>query len=174
MTFALSNAAFPAYEVALTALSTLLDKAEAFATAKKIDAAVLLQARLAPDMFALTRQVQIACDMTKNGLARLAGVKPPVFEDKETTIAELKARIASTLAFIRTLDRAAIDAATARDITFPIGREKTARMKGADYLTMFISNNFYFHVTTAYDILRHNGVEVGKMDFLGAIPIAWD
>ncbi len=171
MTFQLSNAAFPAYETSLNALSALLDKAEAFAAAKKIDGAVLLQTRLAPDMFPMSRQVQIACDLAKNGLARLAEAEAPRFEDTETTIEQLKARIAKTLAFVKTLDRARIDASVARDITFAMGPTNKGVMKGADYLTMYVTPNVYFHITAAYGILRSCGVDVGKRDFLGAIPL---
>jgi hypothetical protein len=121
-------------------------------------------------MFALTRQVQSACDQAKNGAARLAGIDPPSFEDNEKTIAELKARIAKTLAFVKTLDAKKIDDSGDREITLPLGANKGC-IKGADYLNHFAVPNFYFHVTTAYNILRHCGVEVGKRDFLGAVPI---
>ncbi|HEY2137084.1 MAG TPA: DUF1993 domain-containing protein, partial [Xanthobacteraceae bacterium] len=127
--------------------------------------------RLSPDMFALTRQVQIACDLAKNGSARLAGVEAPRFEDNEATIDQLKARIAKTLAFIKTADAKAIDNAGAREITFPLGPVNKGHMKGDDYLTHFVLPNFYFHLTAAYAILRHCGVDLGKRDFLGAIPL---
>jgi len=171
MPYSMSQASLPVYEIGLTALSNVLDKGAAFAAAKKIEPAVLLQSRLSPDMFALTRQVQIACDNAKNGLSRLAGVEAPRFEDNEATIDDLKARIAKTLAYIKTLDPKAIDGATAREITFPLGPAKKGHMKGDDYLTHFMLPNFYFHRTAAYAILRHCGVDVGKQDFLGAIPI---
>ncbi len=171
MTFSLSHAAFPSIETTLNALSANLDKGEAYAAAKKIDASVLLQTRIAPDMFPLTRQVLIACDVAKNGLSRLAGVEAPKFEDNETTVAQLKERIAKTVAFIKTLDRAKIDASVAADITFPTGQTSKGVMKGGDYLTMFILPNVHFHAATAYGILRHCGVDVGKKDFLGAIPM---
>jgi len=167
----MSQASLPAFEIALNALSGVLDKAEAFAAAKKIDPAVLLRSRLAPDMFDLTRQVQVATDQARRGAARLAGTEAPKMEDSETTIAQLKERIAKTVAYLKSLDKKAIDAATDREITFPLGPEKKAHMKGDDYLTHFMLPNFYFHAATAYDILRHNGVDVGKQDFLGAIPI---
>jgi hypothetical protein len=166
----MSSAAIPSFEITLTALSGLLDKAEAHAAAKKFDAANLLTARLAPDMFALTRQVQVACDLAKHGAARLAGVEPPKFEDTETTIAQLKARIVKTLDFVRSVDRKAIDASADRTITFPLGPKK-GEMKGADYLNHFVLSNFYFHAAAAYMILRHCGVELGKQDFLSGIPI---
>jgi hypothetical protein len=167
----MSTATIPVFEIALAALSGLLDKAEAYAAAKKIDPAVLLSARLFPDMFPFMRQVQTACDMAKNGSARLAGVDPPRFEDTEKTIAELKTRIASTIAFVKTLDGGKIDASGNREITFPLGPEKKGHMKGADYLNHFLLPNFHFHVSTAYNILRHNGVELGKPDLLGGIPL---
>jgi uncharacterized protein len=171
MPYSLSQAAVPVFEIGLTALSAVLDKGASFAAAKKIDPKVLAQTRLAPDMFALTRQVQIACDQAKNGLSRLAGVEAPRYEDNEATLDDLKARIAKTLAYVKTLDKKAIDAAADREITFPLGPEKKGHMKGDDYLTHFMLPNFYFHSVTAYDILRHSGVDVGKQDFLGAIPI---
>ena len=167
----MSNAAIPVFEISLNALSALLDKAEAYAEAKKIDPTALLNARLFPDMFALTRQVQSACDQAKNGGARLAGIEPPRYEDNEKTIAELKARIAKTVAFVKTLDAKKIDESAGHEITFPLGPTNKGHMKGADYLNHFVLPNFYFHLTTAYDILRHCGVEIGKRDFLGAIPM---
>jgi hypothetical protein len=171
MPFSMSQACLPALTIALDALSGLLDKAAAFATAKKIDPAVLLNSRLAPDMFALTRQVQVATDLAKNGAARLAGVEPPKYEDKETDIAQLKARLAKTVAFLKSLDAKAIDGAGDREITFPLGPVHKGHMRGDDYLNHFVLPNVYFHVTAAYAILRHNGVEVGKQDYLGAIPM---
>jgi uncharacterized protein len=166
----MSNASIPVFEIGLNALSALLDKAEAHVEAKRIDPTALLNARLFPDMFAFTRQVQSACDQAKNGCARLAGVDPPRYEDNEKTIAELKARIAKTVAFVKTLDAKRIDESADREITFPLGPNK-GHMKGVDYLKHFAVPNFYFHVTTAYDILRHCGIEIGKRDFIGTIPI---
>lgn len=171
MPFSMSEASLPAFVTGLGALSGLLDKAEAFAAAKKIDPSVLLNFRLAPDMYPFTRQVQIATDQAKNGSARLAGVEPPRFEDDETTLDQLRARLAKTLGFLKTLDPKAIDASAAREITFPRGRNKLAHMKGADYLVHFVLPNFHFHISTAYGILRHCGVDIGKPDYLGAIPI---
>ncbi len=166
----LSNSSISVFEIGLNALSALLDKAEAYAQAKSIDPTVLLNTRLFPDMFAFARQVQSACDQAKNGSARLAGIDPPRYEDGEKTIAELKARIAKTIAFVKTLDAKSIDDSADREITFPLGPNK-GHMKGAAYLNHFAVPNFYFHVTTAYDILRHCGVEIGKRDFIGAIPM---
>ncbi|MEH2615497.1 hypothetical protein V1285_000443 [Bradyrhizobium sp. AZCC 1620] len=166
----MSLAAIPVFEIGLNALSAVLDKADAYAAAKSIDPAVLLGARLFPDMFAFNRQVQSACNQAKNGGARLAGIDPPKFDDNEKTIAELKARIVRTIAFLKALDAKRIDESSDREITFPLG-PNTGYMKGVDYLNHFAVPNFYFHVTTAYDILRHCGVEIGKRDFLGVIPM---
>ena len=170
MPYSMSQTALPTFEIGLNALSGVLDKAVAFAAAKKVDAAVLLGYRLAPDMFALARQVQVACDQAKNGAARLAGTEAPKFEDTETTLEQLKERIAKTVAYLMTLDAKAIDASADREITFPLGPSK-GQMMGGDYLNHFVLPNFYFHLTAAYAIMRHCGVEVGKRDFLGAIPI---
>ena len=170
MPFTMSQACLPAFETGLNALSGVLDKAAAFTAAKKVDPAVLLSWRLAPDMFALARQVQVACDQAKNGAARLAGAEPPKFEDNETSLDQLKQRIAKTVAYLKTLDAKAIDAASEREITFPLGSSK-GQMKGDDYLNHFVLPNFYFHLTAAYAIVRHCGVEIGKRDFLGAIPL---
>jgi uncharacterized protein len=171
MPFSMSQASLPVFEIGLAALSANLDKAEAYAGAKKFDPAVLLQSRLAPDMFPLLRQVQVATDQAKNGSARLAGVEPPAYEDNETTLAQLRARVAKTLAFLKTLDAKQIDASADREITFPLGAANKGHMKGADYLNHFVLPNFYFHITAAHAIMRHSGVEIGKRDFLGAIPI---
>jgi uncharacterized protein len=171
MPFSMSQASIPAFEIGLNALSSVLDKGAAFAAARKIDDATLLQSRLSPDMFTLTRQVQIATDLAKNGAARLAGVDAPRYEDNETTIEQLKARLAKTVAYVKTLDTKQIDASTEREITFPLGPTKKGHMKGADYLNHFVLPNFYFHLTAAYAILRHCSVEIGKQDFLGGIPM---
>ena len=171
MPFSMSQAALPVFEINLNALSAILDKAEAFAAAKKIEPAVLLHSRLSPDMFDLTRQIQVATDGARRGSARLAGVEPPSYEDNETTIAQLKERIAKTVAFLKTLDKSKIDASADREIVFPLGPEKKGHMKGDDYLNHFVLPNFYFHCTAAYAILRHSGVEIGKRDFMGTIPL---
>ena len=170
MPYSMSQTALPTFEIGLTALSGVLDKAAAFTAAKKVDPAVLLGWRLAPDMFALGRQVQVACDQAKNGAARLAGAEPPKFEDNETTLDQLKERIAKTVAYLKTLDAKAIDASADREITFPLGPSK-GQMMGGNYLNHFVLPNFYFHLTAAYAIVRHCGLEIGKRDFLGAIPI---
>jgi hypothetical protein len=171
MTFSMSKALFPVFEIELPALSNILDKAAAFAATKKMEPSVLLNWRLAPDMFPLVRQVQIVADQAKNGSSRLAGVEAPRYEDNETTVDELKARLARTIAYLKTLDPKQIDAAAEREITFPLGPNNKGQMQGADYLNHFILPNFYFHLTTAYAILRQCGVDVGKRDFLGAIPL---
>lgn len=171
MSFSLSEASLPVFEIHLNALSAILSKAEAYAVAKKIDPAVLLHTRLAPDMFDLTRQVQVATDQARRGAARLAGVEPPSYEDNETTIEQLKARIAKTIAYFKTLDTKQIDASADREITFPLGGNDRGHMRGADYLNHSVLPNFYFHVTAAYAILRHCGLDIGKRDFLGAIPV---
>jgi uncharacterized protein len=150
----------------LSNLAAILDKALALAQAKKIDPAVLLGARLAPDMFPLLRQVQLASDFAKNSTARLAGQDPPRFADEEQTFEDLQARIARTLDFLKTVPASALEGAETRDIRLPL-RDRTLEMKGLPYLQRFALPNFFFHVTTAYDILRHNGLELGKRDFTG-------
>jgi hypothetical protein len=167
----MSQASLPVFEINLNALSAILDKAAAYAAAKKVEPAVLLHSRLSPDMFDLTRQIQVATDQARRGTARLAGVEPPSYEDNETTIEQLKARLAKTVAYLKTLDRKQIDAAADREITFPLGPTNKGQMKGDDYLNHFVLPNFYFHCAAAYAILRHCGVDVGKRDFLGAIPL---
>ena len=167
MTVSMYSAGVPILKQMLGALSAVLDKAAAFAEAKKIDPAVLLASRLAPDMFALTRQVQIATDQTKGGIARLAGVEIPKFEDDETTIDQLKARIAKTIAFIDSIPAASIDGTEAKAITLTM-RVGDMHFTGQTYLLNWVLPNVLFHCTTAYNILRHNGVEIGKRDFLGS------
>ena len=150
----------------LTNLDAILDKAAASAEARKFDPAILLNARLAPDMFPLTRQVQIAADFGKFMAMRMAGVEAPKFEDNESSFAELKARIAKTLDFVRSVPEAKYAGAEDREFTVKAG-PNTFEFKGLDYLVGYAIPNFYFHYTTAYAILRHNGVELGKPDFLG-------
>lgn len=158
----------PVFVKTLGNLSTILDKAAAHAEAKKIDPAVLLAARLFPDMFNLTRQVQIACDFAKGSVSRLAGEEPPKYEDNETTIAQLKERIERTIAFVQGFAESRFAGAEAREITLKI-RDQTHVYKGLPYLAHLALPNFFFHATTAYDILRHNGVELGKRDFIGTV-----
>lgn len=171
MTSSISQVSIPALTIALSALSDILDKAAAFSTVKKIDPSVLLNTRLAPDMFPLTRQIQIAADLAKNGGGRLAGLEPPRYEDTETTIEQLKDRLAKTVAYLKVLDTKQIDASGDREITFPMGPTDKGKMKGIDFLNHFVLPNVYFHVAIAYAILRQCGVDIGKRDFLGAIPI---
>ncbi len=149
----------------LKSLSHILKKGEEYADAKKIEHSVLLNARLFPDMFPLTRQIQIATDMSKGAAARLAGVEIPAYEDDETTFEQLQARIAKTIAFIESIEPAQLTDAQTRDITITV-RKIELKFTGQDYLLKWVMPNVYFHVTTTYNILRHNGVELGKPDFL--------
>jgi hypothetical protein len=148
-------------------MSKLLDKAAAHAQHKGYDVAVLLNSRLAPDMFPLTRQVQIASDMAKSAAARLTASEMPKYEDTETTVDELKARIAKTLAYVRSVGAAGYEGSETREIVIPTRTRGDLRFNGQTYLLNFILPNFLFHVTTTYAILRHNGVELGKSDFIG-------
>ena len=160
------QASAPRFANMLRNLSALIDKAEAHCAAKKIDPAALTMFRLYPDMFAFTRQVQIACDTAKGAVARLAGVDIPKHEDTEQTFADLKSRIAKTLDFIESVRVERIDGSEEREIVLAM-RSGERRYKGMQYLLGFAYPNFYFHVTTAYNILRHNDVDVGKQDFIG-------
>ena len=169
MPLSLYESSVPSFERCLTAFLAILDKAEAHAKARKFDPTNYLGMRVAPDMFPFVRQVQTFCDNAKNAPSRLAGVAAPVFEDKEATFAELRDRVARTLEVLKTLDAKAIDAAVDREIVFPAGPAKF-KMRGGDYLVHYVVPNFYFHLATAYDILRAAGVEIGKRDFLGAVP----
>ncbi len=146
----------------------MLAKADAHATAKSIDPNALLQARLFPDMFALVRQVQVACDFAKGAAARLAGVDVPKMDDTETTFAQLQARIAAVQAFMATLKPEQFDTAATREIVTQAGTPKEKRFTGQTYLVHYAMPHFYFHVTTAYNLLRHNGVELSKKDFVGS------
>jgi uncharacterized protein len=166
MTISMYQASVPAFIQTLEALLKILGKAEEFCTAKKIDPTVLVNARLAPNMFALARQVQIATDFAKGTTARLAGVEVPAYEDNEKTTGELKARITKTLDFVKAITPAQIDGSEERDITLKVGGNPIT-FKGQFYLVNFALPNYYFHLSTAYAILRHNGVELGKSDFLG-------
>jgi len=148
-------------------LSWILEKGATAAAQRNFDPAVLLAARLAPDMLPLTRQVQIAGDISKNAVARLAAQEPPRFEDNETSIEQLRARIARTIEYLKGVPESAFEGAETRDIKVPT-RERTLEFKGLVFLQRWAIPNVFFHVTTAYDILRHNGVELGKRDFLNA------
>ena len=152
---------------ALQSLGKILDKGAQHAAARKFDPGVLAQARLAPDMFPLVRQVQLACDFAKNSDARLSGQEPPRFEDNEQTLEELKARIARTVDYLQSLRAEAFKGSEDRDIKIPLPNNNSLEMKGLPYLNNFALPNFYFHVVAAYAILRHNGVELGKRDYLG-------
>jgi hypothetical protein len=160
------SASVPVFQTLLGNLSHFLDKAQADADTRKYDPSVLLQYRLAPDMLPFTRQVLIACDGAKLGVARLAGVEAPKFDDTESTLPELKERIRKTMDFLATVTADQIDGTEDKDVTFPVGRENTRTMKGEAYMKHWVTPNVYFHVTTAYAILRHNGVQLGKTDYL--------
>lgn len=166
MALSMHAASVPLFTTLLGALSGVLDKGAAFCAARKIEPAVLVGARLAPDMFPLSRQVQIASDMAKGCVARLAGTEVPVWEDTEKTFPELKERIARTIAYLESFKPEQIDGSEAREITLKMGGTPVT-FAGQRYLIGFVIPNFAFHCTTAYAILRHNGVEVGKRDFLG-------
>jgi hypothetical protein len=166
MSITMYSASVPVFVRKLGSLSQWLDKAEAHAAARKFDPSVYLAARLAPDMLPFTKQIQIACDGAKFCVARLAGIDGPKHEDNETTLAQLKERIAKTLAFIQSVPEAQIAGSADKDISVP-RRDGAIVMKGEFYLDHYALPNFYFHVTTAYALLRQSGVELGKSDFLG-------
>jgi len=166
MTVSMYDASVPVVVRGLTNLSAILDKGAAFAEARKIEPSVLTGARLAPDMLPLNRQVQIASDSAKGAAARLAGAEVPSFADTETTFPELQARISKTIDFLQALKPGAFEGAEARSVTLP-GPNGEINFSGQEFLFSFALPNFFFHITTAYDILRHNGVEIGKMDYLG-------
>jgi uncharacterized protein len=168
MSLSMYQASIPVFQKYLGNLKVILKKAEDHCEAKKIDPAVLLSSRLYPDMFTLLRQVQITTDTVKGATCRLAGKDVPAFEDKETTFADLYARIDKTLEIVNAAQASEIDGSEEREIVIkPGGRE--VRFRGQDYLVNWVMANFYFHITTAYAIMRHNGVEVGKMDYLGNV-----
>jgi hypothetical protein len=166
MTISMYQASVPAIVRALNNLASILEKGAAHAQARKIDEAVLLGSRLFPDMFPLTRQVQLASDIAKSGAGRLAGAEFPAFEDKETTFQELLERIRNTVTYLQTLQPAQIDGSEEKTVTWQT-RSSTRSMQGLPYLMYHVLPNVHFHVTTAYAILRHNGIEIGKKDFLG-------
>jgi len=166
MSLTMYQASIPVFVRMLDNLSGILDKAAAHAEAKKIDPAIFVNARLAPDMFPLSRQVQIATDMVKGCAARLAGIEVPSYEDNESTFSELQARIAKTKAFIESVSASQIDGSEERKITLKFG-SKELNFLGQAYLLDFVLPNFHFHLTTTYAILRHNGVEIGKKDYTG-------
>lgn len=166
MAISMYDASVPRFAAMLRNLSAILDKGAAHAAARKIDELAFTQSRLFPDMFPLARQVQIACDTAKGAAARLAGVEIPKHEDTERTFAELKARIDKTLAFIEEVPRAKIEGSEGREVLLKM-RDREVRFTGQQYLLGHAWPNFYFHATTAYNLLRHGGVELGKRDFIG-------
>lgn len=167
MSLSMFDASVPGLLQGLKGLKTVLAKAEAHAEARKIEPDALLQARLYPDMFTLVRQVQIATDFAKGAAGRLAGAELPVFEDVETSFADLKARVAKAVAFIEDLAPAQFEGAETREVSLN-RRGQVVSFTGKDYLLLQALPNFWFHVTTAYAILRHNGVELSKSDYMGA------
>jgi hypothetical protein len=167
MAISMYTASIPVFKQILNALSDILNKAETHATEKKIEPNALLQARLFPDMFPFTRQVQIAADFAKSVSARLAGVDVPAYEDNEQSFADLRARIAKTVAFIDGLKPAQIDGSEEREIVLRPGTPKEQKFTGEAYLLNYGLPQFFFHVTAAYSILRHNGMEIGKRDYMG-------
>ena len=166
MTISMYQVSVPRFVNILGNLSNILDKAQAHVDARKLDPTTLTTYRLFPDMLPMTSQVQIACDTAKGAVARMAGVQIPVFEDTEKTLAELKARIAKTVAFIQSVKPEQIDGTEDKEIVIKRG-EREDRYTGMQFLLGRALPNFYFHVTTAYNILRHNGIEIGKRDYLG-------
>lgn len=169
MTISMHSASLPVFVKMLGNLSLWLDKAEVFAADRKFEVSVLLNARLAPDMLPLVRQIQIACDSAKFGIARLAGSVAPRMEDTETTVPELKARIQRTLDFIQSVPATEVEHSEGRVIQVPMRGRDPLQFNGENYLSFFAMPNFYFHLSTAYAILRHQGVELGKADFLGRL-----
>jgi len=168
MSLSMYQASIPAFVQMLSNLSAIMDKAEAHARSSEIDPEVLLSYRLAPDMLPFVRQVQIAADLAKGAAARLTGVEVPKHHDTEKSFADLKARLAKTAAFVQSFKPTDIDGSEDREINLTLG-EHTMSFKGQPYLVHFVMPNFYFHCTTAYDILRHCGVKLGKRDFIGTI-----
>lgn len=166
MALGMYQASIPAFVKMLNVLTAILDKAEAYAAERKIAPEVLLNWRIAPDMYPLTRQIQLTSDFAKGAAARLAGKEVPKYADEESAFAELKARIAKTLAFVQGFGPNDIDGSETRDVTLTVGGQEI-RFKGEAYLVHFVLPNFYFHAATAYDIVRSFGVPVGKRDFLG-------
>jgi uncharacterized protein len=167
MAISMYAASIPVFKQMLTSLNEILNKAEAHATEKKIDPNALLQARLFPDMFPLTRQIQIAADFAKGVSARLAGLDVPAYEDSETSFAELRARIAKTLAFIEGIKPAQVDGSEEREVTIQAGTPREKKFSGQTYLLHYGLPQFFFHVSATYSILRHNGIEIGKRDYMG-------
>ena len=168
MAITMHSASVPVFTRALGQLLTWLDKAEAHAQAKKFDPAVYLGARLAPDMLPFTKQIQIACDAAKFGVARLAGVEAPKHEDNEASLAELRERVRKTLEFIAAVPAEKVNGSDERDVVLP-RRDGPVTLNGEFFLKHYALPNFFFHVMTTYALLRHNGVELGKADYLGPL-----
>ncbi len=166
MSITMYRASIPPIVRVLNNLAAILEKGAAYAEAKKIDPAVLINSRLFPDMLPLIKQIQIASDVARRGAARLAGLEAPKMEDDETTFPELIARLKKTVAYLETFTPDQIDGSEEKSISLPVG-DKTMTLEGLPYLISFILPNVYFHVSTAYNILRYNGVELGKLDYLG-------
>ncbi|UGY08512.1 MULTISPECIES: DUF1993 domain-containing protein [unclassified Phyllobacterium] len=158
----------PAYLRGFAVLASLIEKAEAYAEEKKINPTVLVNARLAPDMLSLAGQIQRASDTAKATIGRLTTLEIPKFADEEASLADLRERIAKTVAFLESVDAGALDGAETKDVALSAGQLKVT-LSGEEYVQKFALPNFYFHVTTAYDILRHNGLQVGKLNYIGAL-----
>lgn len=167
MAISMYESSVPQLVRAIRNLIAILEKGSAHAEEKGIDPAVLINSRLYPDMFPLAKQVQIVSDISRKGVARLAGTEAPAIEDNETSFDELTARLQQSIAYLETFSAEQIDNTEEKEVLLPIGKDQTMTFKGWTYLSFFVLPNVYFHVTTAYDILRHNGVEVGKRDYLG-------
>lgn len=167
MTISMYKASVPQIIRALRNLAAIMEKGAAHAEAKGIEPTVLVNSRLYPDMFPLVKQVQIVSDLARRGVARLASAEAPVMEDTETTFPELIERLQKSIAYLETFSEEQVNGTEEKDITIPVGKGESMTFPGWTYLSFFLMPNVYFHVTTAYDILRHNGVEVGKRDFLG-------
>lgn len=168
MSISMYSASVPVFVRMLANATAWLEKAEAHARERKFDPSVYMSARLAPDMLPLPKQIQIACDAAKFCVARLAGVEGPKFDDDESTLEALRARLRKTSDYVQSVPAAQIDGSDAREISVP-RRDGSMTMTGEAYLKHFVLPNFFFHLTTTYALLRHNGVELGKMDFLGAV-----
>jgi hypothetical protein len=168
MTISMHAASVPVFKQMLGSLVSILEKAETYAEERKIDPAVLLQLRLFPDMFPLVRQVQIACDFAKGVTARLADAAVPAYDDTEQTIEQLKVRVERTIAFVDSFDASRFEGAEEREIVTRPGTPKERRFSGQDYLLTYGLPQFFFHVTTAYALLRHSGLGIGKRDYMGA------
>lgn len=168
MSITMHSASVPVFTRILGNLIVWLDKAEAHAVARKFEPSVYLSARLAPDMLPFTKQIQIGCDAAKFGIARLAGVSAPKFEDDEASLSDLRERARKTIDFLHSVAPDAIDGSEDREVKIP-RRDGTMTMLGEPYLKNFVLPNFFFHLTTTYALLRHNGVDLGKGDFLGAL-----